>query len=142
MRVAIPAASMCPFTAAMGTSRLWKMPAASAAAARVWLKTCKQGRGGEEGGKERAACLTCLRQSSPWSATENSAATFTHLSEVARLPCPAAGDDWDGHRIGHSPHQLKIEALQQTEGEARARSQHTLELGIHTRACASLCLHA
>ena len=42
MRVGMPAAAMCAFTAAIGTSRRWKMPAASAADARVRANTSEK----------------------------------------------------------------------------------------------------
>lgn len=42
MRVGMPAALICALTAAMGTSRRWKMPAASAADARVRANTSEK----------------------------------------------------------------------------------------------------
>lgn len=48
VRAGMPLLFRCSFTAEMGTSRRWKMPAASAAAALVFWNTCRGG------GKRRA----------------------------------------------------------------------------------------
>jgi len=41
-RVSIPSSRMCSFTASMGTSSLWKIPAAKAASALVFSKTSEK----------------------------------------------------------------------------------------------------
>ena len=54
----------------------------------------------------------CQRQPrSGWPFETPTSYTLTHLREVLGLAGSAAGDDGDGDRVRHRPHELQVEAL-------------------------------
>ncbi len=105
--------AMCSLTWSMPTSRRWKMPAASAADARVALNTC----GREEGrGRAKTQRVRWTRRPRP-EAPPRTSTPHAHLREVLGHAGAGAGDDGDGHGVAHGRHQVEVKALRSNAGK-------------------------